>query len=267
MLPLFHYNPIPPLLSEKMKKFKLKLWLTLAFIGILGVASLLLSDIPLDNLPKEVTDVIPRETLKLLILINPTLIVLIITGIGTLVYNRVNLSSPLIEKFLNRPEQPPFSTKKIVTWGMLSGVTAGLLLAGISKIFTPFLPTVLTDTSQENTMSLVTKVMYGGITEELMMRFGLMSLLTWLLFRATKKLNTVVYWIAIILASLIFALGHFPMLFQMVTHPSALTYAYILIGNCVGGLIFGYVYWKKGLESAFISHAMTHVTMVLVSLL
>jgi membrane protease YdiL (CAAX protease family) len=30
-----------------------------------------------------------------------------------------------------------------------------------------------------------------------------------------------------------------------------------------GGLIFGWLYWKKGLESAFIAHVFIHVVLVI----
>jgi membrane protease YdiL (CAAX protease family) len=38
--------------------------------------------------------------------------------------------------------------------------------------------------------------------------------------------------------------------------------SYIILGNSLGGLIFGWLYWKKGLEAAFIAHIMSHVVMV-----
>jgi membrane protease YdiL (CAAX protease family) len=40
--------------------------------------------------------------------------------------------------------------------------------------------------------------------------------------------------------------------------------AYVIIGNSVGGLVFGWLYWKKGLESAFIAHIFAHVAMVII---
>jgi formate/nitrite transporter FocA (FNT family) len=42
---------------------------------------------------------------------------------------------------------------------------------------------------------------------------------------------------------------------------------YILLGNSIGGVIFGWLYWKKGLESAMVAHVFAHVVMVAVSLM
>ncbi|MDB4228189.1 CPBP family glutamic-type intramembrane protease [Flavobacteriaceae bacterium] len=36
-----------------------------------------------------------------------------------------------------------------------------------------------------------------------------------------------------------------------------------MLGNSVGGIIFGWIYWKKGLESAMIAHIFAHILMIL----
>jgi membrane protease YdiL (CAAX protease family) len=36
---------------------------------------------------------------------------------------------------------------------------------------------------------------------------------------------------------------------------------FVIVANSAFGLIGGYLYWKKGLESAMIAHALTHVVM------
>lgn len=245
-----------------MKKFKFRLWLALTALGIIGVASLLFSDLPLDNLPPEVTEKISPEALKWLILINPCLFVMIATAIGTLLYDKVNLSVPILEQALRKPGRESTSIPDILKYGLLLGLLAGILIVGISKLFDPYLPQALKDMSKSADLSLVTKLLYGGITEELLTRFGLMSLFVWLLFKVTKTLTPPVYWAAIALAAFLFALGHLPIVFQVVAAPTLPTYAYILLGNMAGGLVFGYAYWKKGLECAFIAHAFAHVTMV-----
>jgi membrane protease YdiL (CAAX protease family) len=94
------------------------------------------------------------------------------------------------------------------------------------------------------------------------MRFGLMTLIVWIaskLFRSTKP---IVYWAGIIISSLLFALGHFPVAYQAVDNPSTGLLTYILLGNTIGGIIFGWLYWKKGLESAFLAHIFAHIIMI-----
>ena len=95
------------------------------------------------------------------------------------------------------------------------------------------------------------------------MRFGLMTLLIWIASKIFKGTNSIVYWIGIVIAAIIFALGHFPIAYQSVNNPSVGLLAYILIGNTIGGLVFGWLYWKKGLECAFLAHIFAHLIMVI----
>jgi len=249
-----------------MTKFKIKLWLTLTIIGLIGIASLLLSDLPLDNLPEKVTKAISPETLKLLILINPSLILIISTVIGTILYDKVKLTIPIFEKLLNKPDSATFSLLDITKQGIILGILAGVLIFSIGKISEPYLPQVLTDATKDINLNIFTKVLYGGITEELLTRFGLMSLFVWLLFKMFKRLNSAIYWSAIIISAILFALGHLPIVFQAVAEPTLPIYTYIILGNSIGGLIFGFAYWKKGLECAFISHSFAHLTLITLNL-
>jgi hypothetical protein len=36
---------------------------------------------------------------------------------------------------------------------------------------------------------------------------------------------------------------------------------FVIVGNSAFGLIAGYLYWKKGLESAMLAHALTHIVL------
>jgi hypothetical protein len=250
-----------------MDKFKIKLWLTLTIFGLIGIASLLLSDLPLHNLPEKVTKAISPEKLKLLILINPLIILVIMTLIGTILYDKVKLTVPIIEKLLNKPNSSTFTLLNIIKYGIILGILAGVLIVSIGKIFEPYLPQALTDATKDINLNAITKILYGGITEELLTRFGLMSLFVWLLFKLFKKLNSTIYWSGIIFSAVLFALGHLPIVFQAVAEPTLPIYIYIILGNSIGGLIFGFAYWKKGLECAFISHSFAHLTMITLTLI
>jgi membrane protease YdiL (CAAX protease family) len=245
-----------------MKNFKVKLWFLTAFLGLIGVASMLFSDIPMDNIPKEVFEKISPEDLRILVLINPSIILLIMISIGTALYDKVVFSLPLFEPLFGKESNLKISVVDIVKSGIALGAVAGIFIVIVFKSFQPFLPAALTDLSSQHNLNIITKLLYGGVAEELMMRYGLMTLITWIIFKISKKLNDTVYWIGILIAAVVFALGHLPIVFQMVQSPDSIVFAYIIIGNSIGGLIFGYLYWKKGLESAIIAHAFTHVTMI-----
>lgn len=231
-------------------------------IGLFGIVSLLFSDLPIDKLPKEVTQKFSPQTLELLILINPALLLIIMVTIGVLIYDKSGFQLPIFEKILNRPDRSSFSLRSIIQQGVILGILSGVLIFCTVKLFSPHLPTALTDINNQANLNIITKLLYGGFYEEILVRFGLMSLFVWLLFKIVKKQTKTIYWTAIILTSVLFALGHLPYVFQVVSEPSLATYAYIILGNSIGGLLCGYAFWKQGLESAFVVHLFTHLTMI-----
>lgn len=247
-----------------MKK-KFKVWLTIVVLGLIGVWSLVLSTIPLTGLPAEVLEAFSEEALRYFILINPAVFVLIATTVGILIYKKIGLSAPIIEGLFDK-EKRNYSLKNILKKGIGLGLIAGASIMLLVTIFKPFLPTELANPGDLE-MHILTRVLYGGITEEILFRFGLMTLIAWIIFIISKKKNSLVFWIAIILSALPFALGHLPIVFEMIEVPSLAVYIYIILANSVGGVLFGYAYWKHGLESAFIAHMFAHVSMVTISLI
>jgi len=67
---------------------------------------------------------------------------------------------------------------------------------------------------------------------------------------------------AIILSAIIFGLGHLPFVFAISHGASVALIFYVIVGNMIFGLIAGYLYWKRGLESAVISHMVAHLVML-----
>ncbi len=65
-------------------------------------------------------------------------------------------------------------------------------------------------------LNFLGSVLYGGIIEEVLLRFGLMSLIIWIASKITKSVNSNGIYIAgIVIAALIFAAGHLPATAQM----------------------------------------------------
>ena len=241
---------------------KFKLGLSLFFIGLLGVLTLLSVTIPLDSLPKEVLEKISPQTLKYLVLINPTILLLIAVVVGTLLYDKVGLCVPTISSIL-KIEDPKIKFIDQIKSGILFGLVTGILTTTIGLIFKSSIPQEFIEVGNKIKVTILARFAYGGLTEELLMRFGFTTLVIWIIFKVNKKLNNVTYWTGIILASILFAVGHFPVVFNAVKNPTIELLAYVLIGNSIAGLFFGWLYWKKGLEAAFIGHIFAHVAMII----
>ncbi|MDP7593358.1 MAG: CPBP family intramembrane metalloprotease [Litorilituus sp.] len=113
--------------------------------------------------------------------------------------------------------------------------------------------------------------MYGGITEEILFRWGMMSSLVWLMYKFIQKNNAEVsskyFIIAILLTSILFGLGHLPVINLLGAEMTVGLVSYILIANSLFGFIAGWLFWKYGLESAIAAHMIAHIVMMSVSLL
>jgi membrane protease YdiL (CAAX protease family) len=245
-----------------MTKKKLILGIILVILGMIGIVSILTMDIPL---PKEIQTLLEGRfsptQIKLLTLINPTIMLVIAVIIGTVLYEKATLKVPVIEKIVGIRNDVNFSG--ILKYGVFGGTLSGVLLSIVSLLFNPILPAEFIELGENFKPTLATRFLYGGFTEEILMRFGLMTFVVWLSILIFGKEKPIAFWIGILVAGFIFALGHLPIVFQTVGSPTAVLLSYILIGNLIGGIIFGWLYWKKGLESAFIAHIFAHIIMVI----
>lgn len=244
-----------------MKK-RLLLGLLLFALGLLGVFSILLVDLPTGSIPKKVLDMFSPQTLKLLILINPTLLLFISIFLGIFTFNKVGLRSPILGKLVGFSDQY-YNWKEILIYGIALGTLSGILIVLVSHFYKLAYPAEFTVLNKDIQLHIVTRLLYGGITEEILTRFGLMSLFVYLFSLIIKSPSNLKFWLGIITSSLLFALGHLPVVFQAVSNPGFATIVYILIGNSIAGVLFGWLYWRKGLESAMLAHMVAHLCMLM----
>ena len=235
--------------------------LSLFFLGILGVISLLLSDFSL-KIPDEVLERFSHNTLKLLTLVNPTIMLLIAVFIGGSLASKVNLKAPLIEGIL-RKISINHLFKEQLRFGVIFGTITGLILLTLSYLSEYFLSPSFIEESKNVSLSPFTRFLYGGVTEEIMLRWGMMTLFVWLLWKIfgnkIDRPSNTIYWIGILLAAFMFGLGHLPAVFMMVSEVSNFLIMYIIGANMVFGIFAGWLYWKKGLEAAIFAHIMNHI--------
>jgi hypothetical protein len=240
---------------------KLKLGFALFLIGALGVLSMLTVEIPMGDLPKVVTDRFTAQEIKWLTLLNPLLLMIIAILIGTALHDKVNLQIPSIKALL-KIETPQLSFKEQLKSGLILGTLAGVLITLIASFFQSFLPAEFIALGSKVQITPTARLLYGGITEELLMRFGFMTLVVWIIFKISKSLQNSTYIFGILMSSLLFAAGHLPVVFNAVANPSAMLIAYIILGNATAGILFGWLFWKKGLEAAMLAHMVAHIVMM-----
>jgi hypothetical protein len=205
-------------------------------------------------------------------LIQQAVILSVAVLVGVVLASRVGLSSPVAESAASGGDAVSALKTQIIP-GIIGGLAGGISLVLIAAALKPFLPPEMLARLGEfgNILPLPTRLLYGGIIEELLLRWGLMTLLVWAvwrLFQKGREQPKPAYFVgAIMISSVVFAIGHLPVAFMLFPEPTPALTLFVIIGNSSFGLIAGYLYWKKGLESAMISHALTHVVMFAASYL
>ena len=97
---------------------------------------------------------------------------------------------------------------------------------------------------------------YGAVNEEVLLRFFLFTFFYYLLGKCAKinrKNRLYFLWVVNIVVALLFGLGHLPAAFKLIT-PSAVEIFRILFLNGIAGVIFGWLYWSRGLWTAMAAH-------------
>jgi membrane protease YdiL (CAAX protease family) len=241
-----------------------KVSLVLFGMGMIGVLSLIPAiRSQLDQLPAEFAEM-PPALVTVISLLNPAILLAVAVAVGTLVAHRVGLRSLVAEKVRGGgaiwPQMRPYLVMAIVAGLVFLGVTA--VLDAVMNPFAGLEDEVGSVTGDSPVVALVVGVLYGGIVEELMLRWGFMSLLVWIGWRVVQRgqgrPSTALAWGAIVLAALLFGLGHLPALASIVEPTPVMIFRTVLL-NALGGLVFGWLYWRHSLEVAMVSHAAFHV--------
>jgi membrane protease YdiL (CAAX protease family) len=208
---------------------------------------------------------IPLPTLIALQIAQSAILFAIIIFAGMFFASRVGLGTPILDS-ITRSESASDKVRAILPISIGLGVISSLLIIGLDVwAFQPALLKELGDSANalnlQNAQPAAWKgflaSFYGGIAEELLLRLFLMSLLAWLGRFVSKtqegKPTSVVFWISNILAAIIFGLGHLPAT-ALLLPLTPLVISRALVLNGLAGVAFGWLYWKRGLEAAMVSH-------------
>lgn len=247
-----------------------RLFLIIWIAGVIGVASFLLVDLNalVKSLPIPPGTEVPEFTfiLKLVSLIQPTVLVAVAALAGVLLAPKVGLSAPFAEALATGSEKLSALRPQIIP-GIVGGLIGGGAIVLIGLVSRQFLPIEITERISQfgQFFPLTTRFLYGGLTEEVLLRWGVMTFIVWAAWRLFQKREerpgSLVFGFAVLASSLLFAVGHLPIAFMLFPDRTTALTTFVIISNSAFGLVAGYLYWKKGLESAIIAHAFTHLVL------
>ncbi|WAA09607.1 CPBP family intramembrane glutamic endopeptidase [Fervidibacillus albus] len=212
---------------------------------------------------------LPVEVVTILSLMNPLFLLVIGLLLGMFLADKVQLTSFLFRNW----EKGSFLTGLTKGWkqGIGSGLALGIFMISFDVLLRPWLPEVFQSSfEQPQLYDLLMAILYGGIVEEIMMRWGLMTLFVFfiwkLFFRRKSTPPKYAYIIAIVASAFFFSIGHYGATATL-TEMTPLVWIRMFILNGAGGIVFGWLYWKFQLETAMIAHIFTHITMFIITMI
>lgn len=193
---------------------------------------------------------VPHGVPHAALVVNPLILLILASLAGAWAAPRAGLASFLILGTAPR-------LRALLAWA-LAGILVGMGVALVDHLTAPVWNAGLLPTLREgrDAADLALGLLYGGLTEEVLLRWGLMSLLALGLMRLLPR--PCALWAAAILAALVFAAAHLPAVFlEAGAIPPALM-ARTLIWNVFLGLAYGAAFLRHGLEAAILAHMATH---------
>jgi membrane protease YdiL (CAAX protease family) len=258
--------------DERRERFPWRLFWILLIAGCVGVAAILpLQFALLETQPGLLQGQplpLPIPVLVLISILQNAVLLGLIIAVGITLARKVGLGAPLLESWLEGTARKK-RLRSTLALAFMAGIGVGLLcLLSLYFFFLARVPVQpLTLAAKFPLWKRFAACFYGGIVEELMTRLFLFSLLVWLLNKVLRgeagRPRNAVFWIANVIATLVFALGHLPFasMFMQVT-PAAMVEALLL--NGIAGVTFGYLYWKRGLEAAMLAHFAADLMLVVI---
>ena len=234
---------------------RLRLGILLWSAGTLGAIAVTLGILP--KLGATVPMPAPIWLITIASIFQSALIIALATWCGVMLAASVGLRAPAFEAAARRqPVMPPLEPQ--ILPGLLAGLPGGLLLFVALRLS----PAEIAALQGQFTPPLYARLLYGGITEEVLLRWGFMTALVWLAWRFLQgkrgAVSSVYIWLAIAVSALVFGAGHLPLARYLIGSLTASVVLFVVGVNALFGLLFGWLYWRRGLESAMIAHAMSH---------
>ena len=243
-----------------LKNPRLQLGASLWVAGMAGVAAITITLIP--QLLAKASQQVPASVAIAASLLQSGVLLALAVWAGVAFSRPLGLGAPVVVAALAGSGMLEALKRQL-----LPAAIVGLVVAGFLVYLTSAAPMELQALGTQFHIPLVPKLLYGGVTEEILMRWGLMSALIWLPWRFLQRRNgpprTAYVAGGVVVAALLFGLGHLPAVVAMGAELNPAVVAHILVGNTLPGILFGVLYWRWGLEAAILAHALAHAASTL----
>ncbi len=196
----------------------------------------------------------PFELIFLFQLLQSLILFSFLIFFGLFFAKKIDFQLPVLEAVTEKGDWK-VKLKNIFLRSVLIGAVVAFVIYALDPFFSIGGSGISTHQNYAPVWQKLLAAVYGGVAEEIIMRLFLLSFFVWVgtkFFKRDKPTSFNVI-VSIILVAVIFGLGHLPIT-ASVTKITSLVILRALILNGIAGVVFGWLFWKKGLESAIIAH-------------
>jgi membrane protease YdiL (CAAX protease family) len=204
---------------------------------------------------------IPVRGLIAISVVQTLLLLAVAVVAGSYATRRIGLASPVLDAVLSGTAISRDLKARLRSAALL-GVVCGIVLIGLDAVFMTYTPSMqVLDEVRLPWWQGFLASFYGGICEEVLLRWFLMAVIALGLRRLINgrsdatpaSLPASTFWIANGVTAVVFGLGHLPATAAvMVITPAVVMRA--VVSNGLAGLLFGWQFRRSGIESAMASH-------------
>jgi len=193
--------------------------------------------------------------------VQSSLLIAAAAAIGTFAAPRAGLHAPFFEALAGGAPLWPAIRPQLLPALILGSGGALIFVAAYYRLFRPRLDaeTARCMDGLRNSLSIGGRVLYGGIVEEVLTRWGLMGLLVWLGSQLAGGATPYVVWGSILISGVLFGLGHAPGYLAAGCRPAPILFATMIALNLWASILFGWLFWQYGLLAAMAAHALFHL--------
>lgn len=243
--------------------------LLLVALGLPGVAAYLAALRPQADALAAQAGLSPGTLLTLAAVQSLVLLVLAVAG-GLHAAPRMGFTSRVMDRRNYGTEIRPGLRADLVPASVAGGFL-GLLLMAVTRRAPAAAPRPQGLGTDALLGSLPLRVLYGGVVEELLVRWGLLSLvalgLTVAVHRRRTDPSRPVVAAAVVVSALVFGAGHLPAAAAIYGTLAPDLVAWVVAANAAAGLVLGWLFCRRSLEAAMMAHALAHVVLVAVVVL
>lgn len=207
---------------------------------------------------------VPLAQAGVLAVIQTAALLAVAVFVGLKTSERIHLS-PLVLFGSSAPLKE--NIQRIITLAVPIGIVVAVVIKFADFFFATYIPQLVATAEQIPFWKVLLVAPYGGVVEELLLRLFCVSLFAWLLGKLARTTdvvkNSAIMWTAITAAAVLFGLGHLPVTATIIQITPIVVARAILL-NGIGGMAFGWLYWKKGLEYAIAAHFTTDIVLLVI---